>query len=201
MNEGAERGEAAARRLAELDCCLLTPGLTDAEFARIEREYGFEFAHDHRAFLAVALPVARPFDPATGDPAARRPPWPDWRDGDPEELRGKVAWPVEGVLQAVEHGWWDPAWGERPAPAAAAVAAAKRRAEAAPRMVPVFSHRYLPGGHGSSGRPVLSMMGADIIYYGTDLLDYLNQEFGGSGRASLAALTKQDAGPFWSDFL
>ncbi len=33
------------------------PGLTETEFARIEREYGFEFTDDHRAFLAAGLPV------------------------------------------------------------------------------------------------------------------------------------------------
>ncbi|MFJ8963949.1 hypothetical protein ACIRG5_31625 [Lentzea sp. NPDC102401] len=39
--------------MAELGCCEIAPGLTDAEFARIEAEHGFEFADDHRAFLAV----------------------------------------------------------------------------------------------------------------------------------------------------
>lgn len=52
MNEGACLGAEAARRLAQTDLFEFEPGLTDAEFARIEREYGFQFADDHRAFLA-----------------------------------------------------------------------------------------------------------------------------------------------------
>jgi len=48
-------------------------------------------------------------------------------------------------------------------------------------MVPVYSHRYLPAGRGLSGHPVLSMWQTDIIYYGLDLADYIDREFGGRG--------------------
>ena len=47
-----------------------------------------------------------------------------------------------------------------------------------PRLVPVYSHRYLPAGRGASGHPVLSVMQTDIICYGADLDDYLYREFG-----------------------
>ena len=39
--------------------------MTDAEIACIEQDYGFEFANDHRAFLAAGLPLNRPPDPAS----------------------------------------------------------------------------------------------------------------------------------------
>ncbi|GAA5008870.1 hypothetical protein [Actinopolymorpha pittospori] len=61
--DGARLGAEAARRLAQLGCYELAPGLTDAEFARIEAQYGFEFADDHRAFLAAGLPMNRPWQP------------------------------------------------------------------------------------------------------------------------------------------
>ena len=38
----------------------MAPGLTDAEIDRAEREYGFEFADDHKAFLQAGLPVNKP---------------------------------------------------------------------------------------------------------------------------------------------
>jgi hypothetical protein len=50
---GARLGRAAARRLAGLDVCEIGPGLTQAEFARAEQRYGFEFSVEHRAFLAA----------------------------------------------------------------------------------------------------------------------------------------------------
>ncbi|MFJ3306725.1 hypothetical protein ACIPSA_27095 [Streptomyces sp. NPDC086549] len=36
------------RRLAQTGLHEFEPGLSDAEFARIQRGYGFEFADDHR---------------------------------------------------------------------------------------------------------------------------------------------------------
>jgi len=92
--EGARLGEEAARRLAWTGQYEIGPGLTDAEFARIERDYGFDFADDHRAFLAAGLSLNRP--PEEGQ--TRRSPWPDWRDSDPGDLRGRLGWPVEGAL-------------------------------------------------------------------------------------------------------
>lgn len=63
MDGGVSLGIAAARRLAEPGCREIAPGSTDAEFARIEAEWGLEFADDHRAFLAAGLPVNSPFEP------------------------------------------------------------------------------------------------------------------------------------------
>ena len=176
--EGAELGRRAARALAQVGTgsCRLEPGLTGAEFARIEQEYGFTFADDHRAFLAEGLPL----DPVPADGFAARAEWPDWRDGDPAVLRRKLAWPIEGVLFDVERNrFWRGEWGPRPPELDQALAAARERLTAAPVMVPVFSHRYLPSGQGVHGRAVLSMHQADIIVYGVDLVDYIGREFGG----------------------
>ena len=49
---------------------------------------------------------------------------------------------------------------------------------AVPRMVPVYGHRYLPAGRGTYRHPVLSIWQTDIIYYGLDLADYIDCEFG-----------------------
>ncbi|WP_265563500.1 Imm7 family immunity protein [Streptomyces hygroscopicus] len=112
-NEGARLGAEAARLLAQTGLCEFEPGLTDAEFARIEREYGFEFADDHRAFLAAGLPVNVP--PEEGQTWSK--PWPEWRGGDPGRLRDQLGWPVEarvetggrrrlGKRRCFFHGWF-----------------------------------------------------------------------------------------------
>jgi hypothetical protein len=167
---GAALGIAAAEALARRGNRTIAPGLTDAEFERIETEYGFEFSDDHRAFLSVGLPLDGPAErDRTGWPW-----WIDWRHGDPEILKGRVEWPVEGVLFDVEENdfWYDP-WGPRPAPMSEALVLAGERLAAAPRMVPVCGHRCLPAGRGTWGRPVLSMYQTDIIVYGTDLLAFI----------------------------
>jgi hypothetical protein len=185
----------AAARLAALGCCPIDYGLTDAEFDRVEREFGFEFADDHRAFLAAGLPV----NEDRGHPGG----WPDWRHGSHEALRAMLDQPVEGVLFDVEHNvMWDVAWGPRPADMAEALEIAGRRLAEVPQLVPVYIHRYLPAGRGTSGHPVLSVMQTDIIYYGVDLAEYIHQEFGGPGLDRYDPRWQPRATvPFWGDFL
>ncbi|MFE2527237.1 hypothetical protein ACFXEL_23645 [Streptomyces sp. NPDC059382] len=175
-SEGARLGAQAAHRLSQLGSVEILPGLSDAEFARVEAEFGFEFSDDHRAFLAAGLPAGRPS--STG----RRQPWPDWRNGDADGLRDRLAWPVDGVLFDVEHdSFWSEDWGAKPGVLTDALMVARTRLAEVPKMIPICSHRYLPAGRGTYGHPVLSMYQTDIIYYGTDLVDYIHQEFGGPG--------------------
>ncbi|NEE40682.1 hypothetical protein G3M53_86795, partial [Streptomyces sp. SID7982] len=135
--------------------------------------------------------------------------------GDPELIRERLGWPVEGLLFSVEHGWWPPGgrWGPRPADPAEAVAAARAALSSVPALIPLYSHRYLAAGTGSGagagsgaeagvahGRPVLSVVGADTIHYGRDLAEWVEREFGdpdpGESRPEPAA---GDRVPFWSD--
>ncbi|MGW3628351.1 hypothetical protein [Streptomyces sp. NPDC000880] len=135
INEaGARLGAEAAQQLARTELYRFEPGLTEAKFARIEGEYGFEFADDHRAFLAAGLPVNTP--PEEGQTWTK--PWPEWRGGDPDKLRAQLRWPVEGVLFDVKHGFWYEAWGERPADETAALATARQHLADVPVMVPVY---------------------------------------------------------------
>jgi hypothetical protein len=172
-------GAEAARRLAARDGIEVTvppgavglrryvemhPPLTEAEITRVQDTFGFEFADDHRAFLSAGLPLGEG--------------WPDWRHGSADELQPALMWPVIGVLFDVEHNaFWDPRWGQCPADARARLRLAKEALATVPQMVPIYGHRYLPSGRGTFGHPVLSIYQTDIICYGTDLVDYMYQEF------------------------
>lgn len=159
----------------------IADGLTEAELDAIEARYGFSFAADHRALLRASLPLGRG--------------WPDWRDGDRDELADRLRRPVEGVLFDVEEDiYWHPSWGERPSPTANAVRVARRALATAPQLVPVYGHRYLPGLPGDSGHPVLSVMQTDVIVYARDLGAYLRGERGGSADAEVIV-------PFWRDLI
>jgi hypothetical protein len=201
-SQAARLGEEAARRLALGGRHEIGSGLTDAEFARIERDYGFEFADDHRAFLAAGLPLK------TREPYERRNRWPDWRDGDPGALRKMLGWPVEGALFDVQYNdLWHRSWGQRPADTSTALSVARRHLARAPKMIPVWGHRYLPAGRGTYGHPVLSIWQTDIIIYGTDLANYIALEFHREPWL-IPGWTPPPVGwtpppmvPFWSDFL
>ncbi|MDR6317583.1 hypothetical protein [Actinoplanes couchii] len=160
-------------------------GLAPSELERVEESFGVEFSDDHRAFLEVCLPVG-----GRG--------WPDWRDGDPAVLRAQIGRPVDGVLFDVEHNrFWYRAWGSRPESTAAALEAAGDHLARVPVMVPVYGHRFLPGGRGTSGHPVLSVHQTDVIVYGANLLDYLHREF---GTEPMTAVDPEVTVAFWNYF-
>jgi hypothetical protein len=162
-------------------------GMSEWELDHVEERWGFRFAPEHRTLLGAGLP--------TGSRS-----WPDWRDGDPEDLAERLAWPVHGVLFDVEHnGFWHPDWDPRPTGTQDALEVARTYLAKVPVMVPIHSHRYLLADADRSGTPVLSMYQTDIIYYGTDLVDYFHHEFG------RPVPTPEDHEyapiPFWSYFL
>lgn len=205
ISTGEALGANAAVQLARLDgrACRIAPGLTAAEFARVEEQFGFEFADDHRAFLAAGLPLSVPHDDPPGVIRAYRDPWPDWRDGDSSALRDRLNWPIEGVLFDVGHNaFWVDSWGERPEERGQALDIASRHLAEVPKLAPLYGHRYLPAGRGSFGHLVLSVWQTDIICYGADLADYLGHEFGvpGKGRSDAASSARATV-EFWRDFL
>ncbi|PRC42597.1 hypothetical protein C6A85_000000109685 [Mycobacterium sp. ITM-2017-0098] len=179
---GAQLGNEAAQRLAALDSVPIEPGLSDDELTRVERELGFEFADEHRSFLAAGLPVGAQ--------------WPNWRSEGRRSLTKRVQLPVEGVLFAVEWSdFWSDGWGKRPARMKDALRTARYRLARVPQMIPVYSHHYLPGGRGSSRHPVLSVVQTDVVLRGTDLADYIGNEFGPDGHRDRNAAFPVE---FWS---
>jgi hypothetical protein len=185
-SDGGALGREAARRVRSDGGIEVRPGLTDRELDAVERRYGFEFADDHRAFLAAGLPAG--------------PGWPDWRDGDPADLRRRLDRPVEGVLFDVEHnGYWHPGWGPPPR-RADVVDAAREHLATVPQLVPVYSHRYLPGGRGTWGHPVLSVSQTDVIFYGLDLADYIDAELTGRELVRWDREPRATV-PFWRDLV
>ncbi|WP_280437694.1 hypothetical protein [Nocardia carnea] len=202
-SRGIRLGREPAARLAELGCCEIKPGLTDSEFERIEKHYGFEFADEHRAFLAAGLPV-RDLDDVDAEWKTWEKPWPDWRDGASEDLQRHLEWPVDvAIWQVEQEGFWPRCWGERPADPAEAVARARQRLQGAPRLVPVYARRFLPAGRGNWGHPVLSVWRlGDTICYGGDLNMWVRLEFTERGDDWRSEEWKSRVTvPFWRDYL
>lgn len=140
-------------------------GLSDKETGGCEERFGFRFPPDLRDFLQSALPVGDAF--------------PNWRSGEEGSLRERLKWPFEGmVLDIKNNAFWPDEWGPQPSNVPEAINVARRHVEAAPKLIPVFSHRYLPDEPHLAGNPVLSVYQTDIIYYGQNLWDYFEQEFG-----------------------
>jgi hypothetical protein len=78
------------------------------------------------------------------------------------------------------------------------VTVAKSEMSAVPALAPLYSHRYVPTEPPEAGNPILSCYQTDIIYYGTDLLNWFDREF--HPPSSLVPNVERRL-PFWSWFL
>ena len=126
----------------------------------------------------------------------------DWvRDHD--AILYALAQPLNGLLFDVEQNeLWFAEWGKRPVTSRDREAVLREIVQCAPRLIPLYGHRYLPERPHARGNPVLSVMQSDIIIYGGDLRDWMNAEFGHPGA------TEDTYSPheireieFWSKFL
>jgi hypothetical protein len=152
------------RKALERAGVVFAPGLTDAEVAAAEGRHGFVFPPDLRAWLQHALPVGERF--------------PNWRLPDDPYIASALALPLDDMCFDISHNaFWPAAWGSRPPDLDDAFAIARRHVEAAPKLVPLRGHRYLPAEPALAGNPVFSVHQTDIILYGADLEDYLRNEY------------------------
>jgi hypothetical protein len=139
-------------------------GLSAREVKLVEDRFQLVFPDDLKEFLMFALPTGQSFL--------------NWRDPNDPEIPRLLAWPLEGMWFDVQHnGFWMPEWGPKPDDEAAAYRELKKRVAAAPKLIPIAGHRYMPDRPSASGNPVYSVYQTDIIYYGSDLENYLHNEF------------------------
>jgi len=101
----------------------------------------------------------------------------DWIHSRPKVIESCLDWPLRGLWFDVQRNnlWW-PEWGPKPADEAKQYQLLKEIIEAAPMLIPLFGHRYLPEEPYETGNPVFSVYQADTIHYGTDLADWQVQE-------------------------
>jgi ABC-type glycerol-3-phosphate transport system substrate-binding protein len=133
------------------------------------------------------------------------------------QMHQGLDWPFAGIAFDIRHDvFWFDEWGQKPNDIEAAVEIARRHVRAAPTLIPLYSHRYLPSEPLLAGNPVFSVYQTDIIYYGGDLWEYFSNEFGPQDErwrrfqglpeeqfaAAIDLLKKQNAdiGEYWSDY-
>lgn len=147
------------------------PGLTAREVQQVESRFNFVFPPDYRAFLMHALPISEQF-------FNWRKPDEKWRDTETTHIQFWLAHPLEGIYFDIEYNeFWLPEWGPKPEELNDALAIAKEAVAQAPVLIPINGHRYIPASPEEEGNPIFSVMQTDIIYYGRDLSEYLENEF------------------------
>jgi hypothetical protein len=159
-----------------------TTGYTQAELDDAQAKFDLVFPPDLVALLRDRRPVRGH----------------DWSDE--AAIRRMLDWPFEGLLFDVEQNalWW-PEWGDRPDQQQARAEILRSVISRAPKLIPLISHRYLPEQPHEADNPVFSVHQSDVIYYGADLTDYFEREFGRWDGRPWPDQIKHI--PFWSDLV
>lgn len=156
-----------------------TKGYTATELDEAQRRYAIRFPPDLVELLREKRPI-RGYD---------------WTGDDPR-IQQKLDWPLNMLLNEVDcDNWWTD-WGERPALERERHEIVRQALKRAPRLIPLFSHRFIPETPDATGNPVFSMYGFDTIYYGANLEEYFANEFNQTHRIGATRHI-----PFWSDLV
>lgn len=143
-------------------------GLNENEIKYIEALYEIEFPVDLKEFLMTALPVSKGFVK-----------WRDYSEENIEKIRSSLDWPLEGMIFDIEeNNFWYEEWGERAESLEEAINKCKEEMNKVPKMIPIYSHRYIPSEPLDAGNPIFSIYQTDIIYYGENIESYMDIEFG-----------------------
>ena len=145
---------------------VFTVGLTEAQLVSIESAANGKLPSELRLLLGTAVPMSR----GAGG-------FPDWSQGISSVMNKSYDFIKELYLfDVIEGGYWDAAFGERPDDDRDAIELVSQKLHQAPRLIPVYGHRFMIAGDETS--PVLSYYGPlDTIIYGTNLADYFFEEF------------------------
>jgi hypothetical protein len=158
-------------------------GLTSAELDSAEKQFDFRFPQDYAEFLGEGLPVGERF--------------PDWRRR-PDSINKSLVWPWEGMAFDIEqNSFWLDSFGTRPPALADALRVAKQHFDQAPKLIPIYSHRFIPSDPPTAGNPIYSVYQMDIIYYGSNLREYLEIEFLGKDHSAMSQSFRPIR--FWDD--
>lgn len=143
-------------------------GLSDIEVLDVEKKFDIKFPADLKRFLQIKLPISYNFV--------------NWRQGllDKEtekQITDLLNWPLKGILFDIKNGDWLSIWGEAPLNSEDRISFARLHFANVPKIIPIYSHRYIPSEPNTVGNPVFSVYQTDIIYYGYDLATYFAHEF------------------------
>jgi hypothetical protein len=98
-----------------------------------------------------------------------------------------------------QNSFWLDSFGTRPPVLAEALRIAKQHFDNAPKLIPVYAHRYIPSDPSAAGNPIYSVYQMDIIYYGSNLREYFEIEFLGKEHSAMSHNFRPIR--FWDDVI
>lgn len=163
-------------------------GLTVDEMTQIEKIYEIKFPVCLREFLMMGLPVSKRFYN-----------WRNMETKNVEYIRQIIDQPIRYINDMPEEVYWCDDWGKETDDEKYLKEEVRKRLSKAPKLLPIFSHRYMPMIL-EKNPPIISVHGVDIIYFGKDLEDYFEVEFGDKSQSEID-FDKIKPIQFWSDII
>ena len=170
----------------------LDAGLTQSELEKIYEIYKIKFPLSLKSFFTTALPVSDDFY--------------DWRDfssGNVTKIKNMMQHFYDFVKSAsfeeyIPNSSYSPdQWCKISREQRVEVVAELYKN--APKIIPVYFHRFMPEMNDDNDPPVLSIYYGDIVYYGRNLQEYLLHEFCGVDIPKYISEYKNV--PFWTDMM
>ena len=174
--------------LLEKNKIIVEEGLDDKEIEEIQLLYGIRFPKSYLNFLQEGVPTSEGFF--------------NWRDKSPDNvnyIREAIAIPFRDLSANAGDVYWNDMWGEEPDTTEKIADYIRNKLTDAPKLIPIYSHRYMPMDV-SDNPPILSVYGADVIYYGEDLEDYFQIQFGSKKQEKIDFSKIQNV-PFWTELI
>jgi len=163
-------------------------GLSPHRIDIIERELGFPLPADFRYLLENIR-----------DPGGTLFPWEEFTR---QEYDRYIDGLFDGIAFDIEcNNLWMKRWGKRPDTLEPAIAIARKDFAAWPKLLPIYSHRYLAAEPALPDNPVFSIVQTDIVYYGANLANYLLNEFIERDWFSRVSYAEPRRINIWSDFV
>lgn len=174
-------------RILKKQGIILEDGLNNEEINQAEATYDLKFPNCLKELLMMVLPVSKGFYN-----------WRDFTEDNIKNIKDAINRPQTDLYDMASEVYWCDDWGGEP-DEKASIEEIRKRLEKAPKLVPIYTHRYMPMLN-IERIPIISIHGVDIIYYGKNLIDYMEIEFGGKEQDAI------DYGdveyiPFWSDLM
>lgn len=169
---------------------LFDRGMSLSEIDQTEKLYDISFPVELKHLYSVGLPVSKSFY--------------NWRDTHKEnvqQIKDILNMPIQGLISDLEtNDFWCDDWGEKPTDIRDAQSILLEHYNKAPQIIPIYAHRYMPFIPNETDIPIFSIMQSDIIYYGVNLISYLEIEFGFRQYSELMQANFRHV-DFWSDLL
>jgi hypothetical protein len=158
-------------------------GLEEEEIDAIEDKYQIKFTQEHRAFLNILHTIDRKepiecYDDNSELYYIEKSFFHNWKTDD-EELNYCFNWPSETILTDVlgVNKIWLKSWGKvRPKSDVTKKEIFSNWLKQAPKLIPIFGHRFVVSTPSDCDNPILSVYGSDVIVYGWNMRHYLLSE-------------------------